>query len=265
MRNKLSVFLKKSAYWTSVIVLGAALGASLQFAKAWVEPTADPPAGNVDAAINTGSAGQYKVGGLTLNTGGAPTGLIVQEGNVSLGTTAANYPLTVYSGTENHAIVVSTDSGEAEIILNDGEHDSTWEIGVGSMGYHVQSFDPITHAERGYALRIANDNDQNVGIGTDPDSTYKLKVGGRMRASSYISSETGMNAPQICNLTGGGCVTISSAGNVGMGVASAGAKLEVNGGIRVGNDSTCNSSKGGTIRYTGTSMQYCNGTSWTNM
>jgi len=37
--------------------------------------------------LNIGSTGQSKAGGLILNTGGAATGLIVQSGNVGIGTT----------------------------------------------------------------------------------------------------------------------------------------------------------------------------------
>ena len=55
---------------------------------AWTEPISPPPAGNVPAPLNTGSHGQEKIGGLVLNTGGAPTGLIVDQGNVGIGTTS---------------------------------------------------------------------------------------------------------------------------------------------------------------------------------
>jgi len=44
---------------------------------------------------------------------------------------------------------------------------------------------------------------------------------------------------------------------------SPGAKLDVAGGIKVADDaSTCTSSNAGTIRWTGTTLQVCNGTTW---
>jgi len=58
-------------------------------AFAWTGPTASPPEGNVPAPLNVGNVAQTKVGGLILNTGGAPTGLIVQYGNVGIGTGTA--------------------------------------------------------------------------------------------------------------------------------------------------------------------------------
>jgi hypothetical protein len=45
--------------------------------------------------LNIGSAGQEKAGGLILNTGGAPNGLIVQQGNVGIGTVAPGSKLSV--------------------------------------------------------------------------------------------------------------------------------------------------------------------------
>ena len=54
---------------------------------------------------------------------------------------------------------------------------------------------------------------------------------------------------------------ISSSGNVGIGTKGApAAKLDVNGAIKLGNETTCNGAAEGTIRWTGTAMEYCNGT-----
>jgi len=57
------------------------------YAIGWTEPSEAPPGGNVDAPLNTSSVGQSKAGGLILNTGGAVNGLIVDQGNVGIGTT----------------------------------------------------------------------------------------------------------------------------------------------------------------------------------
>lgn len=55
------------------------------YVVAWQEPTQAPPGGNVSAPLNVGPTGQSKTGGLILNTGGAPTGLIVATGTVQIG------------------------------------------------------------------------------------------------------------------------------------------------------------------------------------
>ncbi len=66
MKTKLQTIFKKSAYWTGVILFGTILGISLQFAKAWTEPTATAPGGNVGAPITTGGAQQAKKGPLII-------------------------------------------------------------------------------------------------------------------------------------------------------------------------------------------------------
>ena len=56
------------------------------YVVAWTEPGQTPPQGNVPAPINVGPTGQSKAGGLILNTGGAVNGLIIDKGNLCLGT-----------------------------------------------------------------------------------------------------------------------------------------------------------------------------------
>ena len=46
----------------------------------------DPSTGNAPAPLHVGIEGQSKAGGLILNTGGAAIGLIVDKGNVGIGT-----------------------------------------------------------------------------------------------------------------------------------------------------------------------------------
>ncbi|MAF43883.1 MAG: hypothetical protein CMI54_06955 [Parcubacteria group bacterium] len=52
---------------------------------AWTEPSQAPPGNNILAPLNVGPEGQAKEGGLILNTGGAATGLIIDQGNVGIG------------------------------------------------------------------------------------------------------------------------------------------------------------------------------------
>lgn len=70
----------------------------------WQEPTQSPPEGNVPSPLHVGSEGQSKEGGLILNTGGAGTGLIIQEGRVGIGTTNPASHLHVASGNNSYAL-----------------------------------------------------------------------------------------------------------------------------------------------------------------
>jgi hypothetical protein len=67
----------------------------LTIVLAWTEPISSPPGGNVSAPLNVGPTGQIKSGGLILNTGGAPFGLIVATGSVGIGTTSPRVALDV--------------------------------------------------------------------------------------------------------------------------------------------------------------------------
>jgi hypothetical protein len=57
---------------------------------------------------------------------------------------------------------------------------------------------------------------------------------------------------------------IDSAGRVGIGTTTSYTTLEINGGLRVGNDTgACTIQRAGVLRYNGTIYQYCNGSAWT--
>ncbi|WPU63776.1 phage tail protein [Peredibacter starrii] len=62
-------------------------------------------------------------------------------------------------------------------------------------------------------------------------------------------------------------VTITHDGDVAIGATAApAAKLEVEGGVKIGNDSgTCNASKQGTMRFVGGNFEGCDGVSWVTM
>ncbi len=83
---------KKIAYWGKTILLGTIIGLSLQFVSAWTEPSFTPPDDNLGAPLNTGTMGQAKEGGLLLNTAGAKNGLLIQFGNMGIGTLSPKTP-----------------------------------------------------------------------------------------------------------------------------------------------------------------------------
>src|SRR3989344_2851823 len=81
------------------LVTGALLfSVGLQTFAAFTEPTTSTSDAGAFAPITTGSNGQAKEGGLVLNTGGAANGLIVQDGNVGIGTAVPGSALSVNGG-----------------------------------------------------------------------------------------------------------------------------------------------------------------------
>ncbi|NTW26825.1 MAG: hypothetical protein HGA36_00655 [Candidatus Moranbacteria bacterium] len=74
--------IKKITYWAGVSAIGIVVGFSLQFTKAWTEPTAPAPGGNVGAPITTGLLDQVKNGGLAVSNG-IVTSFLGVNGNVT--------------------------------------------------------------------------------------------------------------------------------------------------------------------------------------
>ena len=88
--------IKNLKWLTLSLAFGIVLGGGLITIKAWTEPTAAPPGGNIGAPINTSGIGQVKSGNLVVNglaTSASNSGnaLLVPSGNVGIGTTS---PLT---------------------------------------------------------------------------------------------------------------------------------------------------------------------------
>jgi len=80
-------------------------------------------------------------------------------------------------------------------------------------------------------------------------------------AADGLNSSAGSDLPLGASNTE--YMRITKDGNVGIGTDSPKAMLEVRGGIKVGATQQCDSELGGLIRWTGTNMQYCDGSRWT--
>lgn len=63
--------MKKIVYSFSVIAIALLIGTSLNFAKAWTEPTLAPPSQNIGAPLNASATSQVKTGALGLGIGAA--------------------------------------------------------------------------------------------------------------------------------------------------------------------------------------------------
>lgn len=64
MKIRIKKAFEGAAYWIGVMMIGLIVGVSVQFVRAWVSPSDNPPNGNVGAPINTESIGQWKKGAL---------------------------------------------------------------------------------------------------------------------------------------------------------------------------------------------------------
>lgn len=82
MKQKIKKIFENAVWWSGVVMVGLILGLTIQFVKAWTEPTVAPPGGNVGAPINTGIIAQAKQGvlqvlGLTVYNDPAVSGVDV--------------------------------------------------------------------------------------------------------------------------------------------------------------------------------------------
>ena len=182
--------LKKTSYWLSVAALGIILGLSIQFAKAWTEPTAIAPNGNVGAPINTGDVTQRKFGVLGVQgfRSYSTTYLASDGGNVGIGTTAPQRKLDV----RGHIRQDTNDS--YDIWIQGAGTDGGRNLAL--MGYKSTDRLYLNYGgEYAGGVNIGG----NVGIGTNP-SSERLNVSGNARVSGSV------NATSFCNASGGNCV-----------------------------------------------------------
>jgi hypothetical protein len=122
----------------SIVLLWASNASAV---STWNPPTASAPSGNTDTPLNAGSVGQIKTGGLTLNTGGAAYGLIVQSGKTGLNTSSPAGTLDV-----NGTICISGDCisswGSTTLVQNNFCYGSkTWRDSSPSCanGYYLKA------------------------------------------------------------------------------------------------------------------------------
>ncbi len=122
----------------------------------------------------------------------------------------------------------------------------------------------------------------NVGIGTDnPSSRLQIVLGGDLGEAYFgntadMGFNGGVDSVFYFNNSGAAAgktaitssssgtelLTVTNTGNVGVGNDTPQVKLDVNGGIKVGNTGTCNTNLAGTIRYNAGNLEFCDGTAW---
>ncbi|MDD5291050.1 MAG: hypothetical protein PHZ04_02940 [Patescibacteria group bacterium] len=195
------------------IILTLGLSVSLgSLMAAWTAPASTPPEGNITAPINTSDTGQAKQGGLILNTGGSANGLIIQFGNVGIGTTSPQAKLEVAGNiiadapTENNHLATkgyvdaSSGSGGLKVYKSDGT------TLLGTFGGFYGTNPPSACSGWGFwtpagALHVMGGTDCN-----NPPSNVTLYFTGTGCTGGYqANSGNGImkNCNQYFNITGG--------------------------------------------------------------
>jgi len=102
-------------------MVGLVLGISLQFVRAWTEPTVAPPGGNVGAPINTSIVEQLKLGALGIN------GLLKLYGGLQV-------PAGIISGTPKPGYVLTAQKDPADLTGATSNGTAAWAPGGGGGG-----------------------------------------------------------------------------------------------------------------------------------
>ncbi len=184
------------SFISRIIVVAVALLFPVITNAQWVAPTLSPPSGNASVPLNLSNTGQTKLGGLTLNTGGAAYGLIVSSGNVGIGTLT---PTIARLDVAQNSVV---SPGTA--------------IKFGAQGFLVSTATNIS--DNAYWNGSAWTNVNNAA------SSRMYLTGGN---AGFFTSPAGVSPTWTERLT------ILNNGDVGVGTASPGTKLEVAGQVKI--------------------------------
>ena len=194
------------------LVIGAVLFSAGLQTLAFTPPSSAPPTGDAYAPLTTSDVPQGKVAGLDLgaittkggaiiNTvGGSWHGLIVENGNVGIGTTNPSVKLHIQDG--NTGFLFKDSGSTRGYTTTFSEDDTGLKIGHNSGSRDIQF-------QTNSNTKMTIDVGGNVGIGTT-NPTQKLDVAG------YIKGQTGLCIGSDCRTAwpavGGGSFQIVSTG-----------------------------------------------------
>ncbi len=186
-----------------VITAAVSFGANA-LAQSFTEPSSPPPQNNADAPLDVSANSQSKSAGLLLNTGGATNGLLVQYGNVGIGTTTPSHPLTIDSPATDTFLQIynSTAGGHAWNLISDG---------TGSLN-PAGSFAIQDQTVGSGVTRFIIGPSGNVGINTTTPATALDVYADWNTSSPPVPGKVG--AAAYCDVNGNNCI-VPGAGGLG--------------------------------------------------
>lgn len=232
-------------------------------------------AGGADNLGNHTATTNIQLSGHWLSGDGSAEGLFVDpSGNVGIGTSAPTVRLHVAGALR----VVDGTQGAGKVLTSDASGVATWAAAGGgsdNLGNHTAT----TNINLG-AHWISGDGTGGEGLNIDPAGNVSivsmgpgLTVEGTSSTASIVLKRPGsifgniaLGASGLMTLDSGNDgaeISILPTGKVGIGVGTPAARLDVAGGVRLGNEAvSCHAGLNGTLRYTGSLLQICNGSAW---
>lgn len=255
---------------------------------------------------NSIAAGDYSLAiGTSDTTPIAPKTIAIYAAAIGQNAKAgANHAVAIGNGATSsdiHAIALGFNANAASTYaLSFGSGTKTTATSAVSIGYETEAHSN-TSVAIGRQSKVKTGSDYGVAIGyanvVESGSNYAIAIGnnstagasGSVALGSNVSTSTdGEIALGLNSTTGTGrrlnvgngksntqladAFTILVDGRTGVGfnnfeTTASKTKLQVNGGIKVGNESTCNAANEGTIRFDSTNkvFQGCTGTAWVKL
>ena len=166
----------------------------------------------------------------------------VDGGNVGIGTQTPSADLSIL-GNLSHPLTGHVMVAAGSSAVTGEETRFTQELRVGDSLLIGEEVFLVTKIQGDTALTV----DTPSTVGTLNATAYT--------DSDLLSVQTGAEEQAL---------VVDRTGNVGIGTAAPKAKLDVAGGIRIGNETICDAGKAGTIRYgNGQAVEVCDGSVWT--